>query len=117
MESIEMATPSIGGQRNVITALKTLLDRGIVEPICQFHACLVSNKQERRISKATVKPALKQVAARDRKKLNSGVRVRCVIKFTESVKFKVNHISKNHELVKFKVSHFSKKSRVSEVQR
>ena len=45
---------------------------------------------------------------RDRKKLNSGVRVRCVIKSTESVKFKVNHISKNQELVKFKVSHFSK---------
>ncbi len=40
------------------------------------------------------------------KKLNSGVRVRCVIKSTESVKFKVNHNSKNQELVKFKVSHF-----------
>ncbi len=63
MESIEMATPSIGGRRNVITALKTLLDQGIVEQICQFHACLVSNKQERCISKATVEPALKQAAA------------------------------------------------------
>jgi hypothetical protein len=31
MEFIEMATPSIGGRRNVITALKTLLDRGIME--------------------------------------------------------------------------------------
>jgi hypothetical protein len=50
----------------------------------------------------------KILESRDRKKLNSGVRVRCVIKSTESVKFKVNHISKNQELVKFKVSHFSK---------
>jgi hypothetical protein len=48
------------------------------------------------------------IPTRDRKKLNSGVRVRCIIKSTESVKFKVNHISKNQELVKFKVSHFSK---------
>jgi hypothetical protein len=63
MESIEMATPSIGGRRNAITALKTLLDRGIVEPICQFHTCLTSNKQERCISKATLEPALKQAAA------------------------------------------------------
>jgi hypothetical protein len=64
MESIEMATPSIGGWRNIITALKTLLNRGIVEPICQFHTCLGSNKQERCISKATVEPALEQAAAR-----------------------------------------------------
>jgi hypothetical protein len=61
---IDMTTPSIGGRRNVITALKTLLDRGIVEPIRQFHTCLTSNEQERRISKATVEPALEQAAAR-----------------------------------------------------
>jgi len=60
---IDMTTPSIGGRRNIITALKTLLDRGIVEPIRQFHTCLASNKQERHISKATVAPALEQVAA------------------------------------------------------
>jgi hypothetical protein len=53
-------------------------------------------------------PSGKRHEIRDRKKLNSGVRVRCVIKSTESVKFKVYHISKNQELVKFKVSHFSK---------
>ncbi len=35
-----------------------------MEPICQFHTCLASNAQERRISKATVAPALEQVAAR-----------------------------------------------------
>ena len=64
MESIKMATPSIGGRRNVIIALKTLFNRGIVEPICQFHACLMSSEQERRISKATFKPALEQAAAR-----------------------------------------------------
>jgi hypothetical protein len=34
-----------------------------VEPIRQFHTCLVSNKQEQGISKATVEPALKQAAA------------------------------------------------------
>jgi hypothetical protein len=61
---IDMTTPSIGGRKNVITALKTLLDRGIVEPIRQFHTCLTSNEQERRISKATVEPALEQAAAR-----------------------------------------------------
>ena len=60
---IDMTTPSIGGRRNVITALKTLLDQGIVEPICQFHTCLASNEQERCISKATVAPALEQAAA------------------------------------------------------
>ena len=61
---IDMTTPSIGGRRNVITALKTLLDQGIVEPIRQFHTCLASNEQERRISKATVAPALEHAAAR-----------------------------------------------------
>ena len=61
---IDMTTPSNGGRRNVITALKTLLDRGIVEPIRQFHTCLASNEQERRISKATVAPAVEQAAAR-----------------------------------------------------
>jgi hypothetical protein len=61
---VDMTTPSVGGQRNVITALKTLLDQGIVEPVCQFHTCLASNKQERCISKATVAPALEQAAAR-----------------------------------------------------
>ena len=63
-EDTPMTTPPIGGQRNVITALKTLLNRGIVEPIRQFHTCLVSNEQERRFSKATVEPALEQAAAR-----------------------------------------------------
>ena len=64
MESIETVTPSIGGQRNIITVLKTFLDQGIVEPICQFHTCLVSNEQEQCIFKATVEPALKKAAAR-----------------------------------------------------
>ena len=64
MKSIQTVTPFIGGQGDIITALKTLLDQGIVELICQFHSCLVSNKQEQRISKATVEPALKQAAAR-----------------------------------------------------
>ena len=63
MDNMIETTPSIGGQRNVIIALKTLLDRGIVEPICQFHTCLASNEQERCISKATDAPALKQAAA------------------------------------------------------
>jgi hypothetical protein len=63
MKSINIVTLSIGGRGNIITALKTLLDQGIVEPIRQFHTCLVSNEQERRISRATVEPALKQAAA------------------------------------------------------
>ncbi len=46
-------------------------------------------------SKLQSQIALSTTKARDGKKLNSGVRVRCVIKSTESVKFKVNHISKN----------------------
>ena len=46
MESIKTMTPSNGKQGNIITVLKTLLNQGIVEPICQFHTCLVSNKQE-----------------------------------------------------------------------
>ncbi len=64
METIDMTGPPIGGRRNVITALKTLLIPGIVEPIHQFHTCLVSTEQERRISKATVEPALEHAAAR-----------------------------------------------------
>ena len=39
------------------------LDEGIVEPIHQFHTCLVSNEQEQCISKAMVEPALEQAAA------------------------------------------------------
>jgi hypothetical protein len=46
MESIKTMTPSNRKQGNIITVLKTLLNQGIVEPICQFHTCLVSNKQE-----------------------------------------------------------------------
>jgi hypothetical protein len=63
MESIKTATPSIGGGGNIIAALKTLLDQGIVEPICQFYSCLVSNEQEHHISKATIEHALAQAAA------------------------------------------------------
>ncbi len=43
METTEMATQSIGGWGNIIAALKTLLDHGVVELICQCHSCLVSN--------------------------------------------------------------------------
>jgi hypothetical protein len=45
---------TIGGRAIVISALKALLDQGIVEPIRLFRMQLISNKEMRRITKATV---------------------------------------------------------------
>jgi hypothetical protein len=55
---------TIGGQAIVISALKALLDQGIVEPIRQFCVQLISNKEEHWITKATVQPTLEDAAAR-----------------------------------------------------
>jgi hypothetical protein len=54
---------TIGGQAIVISALKVLLDQGIVEPIRQFCVQLISNKEVHQIAKATVQPALEDAAA------------------------------------------------------
>jgi hypothetical protein len=54
---------AIGGQTIVISALRALLDQGIVDPIRQFHVQLISNEETRRIMKATVQPALEDEAA------------------------------------------------------
>ena len=57
-------TPMIDRQAAVISALKTLLDNGIVTPMRVFHARVVDNAQDRRITKATVEPQLEHAAAR-----------------------------------------------------
>jgi hypothetical protein len=54
---------TIVGRAIVISALKALLDQGTVEPIRQFCVQLISNKEERRITKATVQTALEDAAA------------------------------------------------------
>jgi hypothetical protein len=54
---------TIGGQAIIISALKALLDQGIVEPIRLFRVQLISNKETRRITKATVQPALENTTA------------------------------------------------------
>ncbi len=41
-----------------------LLDDRMVTPLRVFHACVVDNAQDRRITKATVEPQLKHAAAR-----------------------------------------------------
>ena len=41
-----------------------LLDNGIVTPMRVFHARVVDNAQDRRITKATVEPQLEHAAAR-----------------------------------------------------
>jgi hypothetical protein len=50
---------------------------------------------------------------RDRKKLNSGVRVRGIIKFTELGKFKLAIFQQKKELGKFKLAIFSKKQELA----
>ena len=57
-------TPMIDRRDAVISALKTLLDSGIVTPMRVFHARVVDNAQDRRITKATVEPQLEHAAAR-----------------------------------------------------
>jgi hypothetical protein len=39
-----------------------LIDEGIIAPLKQFHACIIINKQERWIAKATTDPNLEQAA-------------------------------------------------------
>ena len=56
--------PTIGGRAPIISALKTLLDDGIIKPLLIFHTRIVHNAQDRRIAKATVEPLLEQAAAR-----------------------------------------------------
>jgi hypothetical protein len=54
---------TIGGQAIVISALKVILDQGIVDPIKLFHVQLISNKETCRITKATMQPTLEDAAA------------------------------------------------------
>jgi hypothetical protein len=54
---------TIGGQAIVISALKALLDQGIVEPIRLFCVQLISNEETCRITKATAQPTLEDAAA------------------------------------------------------
>ncbi len=49
-----LAAPTIGGRAPIISALKTLLDDGIIKPLLIFHARIVHNTQDRQIAKATV---------------------------------------------------------------
>jgi hypothetical protein len=63
MESVGIIGAVIGGRAPIINALKGLIDEGILVPLKQFHACIVINKQERRIPKATIEPNLEQAAA------------------------------------------------------
>ena len=64
MNAINLAEPTIGGCATIISALKALLDNGILKPLLVFHAQIVNNAQDRWITKATVEPWLEQAAAR-----------------------------------------------------
>ena len=55
--------PTINGRAAVISALKTLLDDGIITPLRVFHARVINNAQDPRITKATVEPQLEHAAA------------------------------------------------------
>ena len=46
-----LVAPTIGGRAPIISALKTLLDDGIIKPLLIFHARIVHNAQDRRIAK------------------------------------------------------------------
>ena len=59
-----VTTPAIEGRKTVISALKTLLDNGIVKSLHTFYARTAKHEQNRRITKATVEPQLEQAAAR-----------------------------------------------------
>ena len=59
-----MTTPAIDERETVTSALKTLLEDGIIKPLQAFHAHAAKLEQTRRITKATVEPQLKQAAAR-----------------------------------------------------
>jgi hypothetical protein len=63
MESVGVIRAIIGGRTPIINALKALIDEGIIAPLKQFHACIINNKQERWIAKATTEPNLEQAAA------------------------------------------------------
>jgi hypothetical protein len=64
MELVANSTKiTIGGQAIVISALKALLDQGIVEPIRLFCVQPISNKETCQITKATVQPTLEDAAA------------------------------------------------------
>ena len=41
-----------------------LLDNGIITPMRVFHACVIDNAQDHRITKATMEPQLEHAAAR-----------------------------------------------------
>ena len=64
MNAIDLAAPMIGGRATIISALKVLLDNGILKPLLVFHAQIVDKAQDRWIAKATVEPSLEQAAAR-----------------------------------------------------
>jgi hypothetical protein len=64
MELVANSTKiTMGGQAIIISALKALLDQGIVEPIRLFCVQLISNKETHRITKATAQPTLEDAAA------------------------------------------------------
>ena len=56
--------PTIDGRAAIISALKMLLDDGIITMLRVFHERVVDNAQDRRITKATVEPQLDHAAAR-----------------------------------------------------
>jgi hypothetical protein len=61
--SADTTEKTIGGQAIVISAPKVLHDQGIVESIRLFCVQLISNKETRRIMKATMQPTLEDAAA------------------------------------------------------
>ena len=63
MNVIDLAELTTGGRATIISALKALLDNGILEPLLVFHARIVDNAQDCRITKATVEHLLEQAAA------------------------------------------------------
>ncbi len=63
VESVGVTGLIIGGRAPIINALKALINEGIIAPLKQFHACIIINKQERWIAKATTEPNLEQAAA------------------------------------------------------
>jgi hypothetical protein len=62
--AIDLTAPTIRERATIISALKTLLDDGIITPLQVYHARIANNAQDRRITKATVEPQLDQAAAR-----------------------------------------------------
>ena len=60
MESVGVIRAIIEGRAPIINTLKAPINEGIIAPLKQFHACIIINKQERWITKATTEPNLEQ---------------------------------------------------------